>query len=349
MDRNPPPAAVEKFIEELYARGTTLGEDGVELKILPMSLAPERGGFLREMCRAERPAATIEIGMAYGLSTLFILQTLLESGIDRCAHTVMDPFQSSIFHDAGRRVIKEAGVEQLVDFHQDHSEYVLPRLLREGRRFDMAFIDGNHRFDHVFVDLFYIDRLLKPSGVVVLDDCFLNSVHFACRFVQTNYGYSAVAQYPSTSIALDDEVSPAAWRPSMRAMRKPTEPPPSSKFHFVRFYPLAAPQDPAEQNSPEQDSANQDLAKEDGTKGTGPATPAAEPSPRAMANRLRRDALMALEDGDRRAARAGFASALKLQPFHVKTYFRMLRTFFPQSMARVLSSPVRRRKLRARL
>jgi predicted O-methyltransferase YrrM len=339
MDRNPPPAAVEKFIEELYARGTTLGEDAVELKILPMSLAPERGGFLREVCRAERPAATIEIGMAYGLSTLFILQTLLESGIDRCAHTVMDPFQTSIFHDAGRRVIKEAGVEQLVDFHQDHSEYVLPRLLREGRRFDMAFIDGNHRFDHVFVDLFYIDRLLKPSGVVVLDDCFLNSVHFACRFVQTNYGYSAVAQYPPTSIALDDEVSPAAWRPSMRAMRKPTEPPPSSKFHFVRFYPLAAPQDPAEQNS----------AKEDGTKGIGPPTPPAEPSPRVMANRLRRDALMALEDGDRRAARAGFASALKLQPFHVKTYFRMLRTFFPQSMVRVLSSPVRRRKLRARL
>jgi hypothetical protein len=203
----------------------------------------------------------------------------------------------------------------------------------------MAFIDGNHRFDHVFVDLFYIDRLLKPSGVVVLDDCFLNSVHFACRFVQTNYGYSAVAQYPPTSIALDDEVSPAAWRPSMRAMRKPTEPPPSSKFHFVRFYPLAAPQDPAEQNS----------AKEDGTKGIGPPTPPAEPSPRVMANRLRRDALMALEDGDRRAARAGFASALKLQPFHVKTYFRMLRTFFPQSMVRVLSSPVRRRKLHERL
>jgi predicted O-methyltransferase YrrM len=136
-----------------------------------MSLAPERGGFLREVCRAERPAATIEIGMAYGLSTLFILQTLLESGIDRCAHTVMDPFQTSIFHDAGRRVIKEAGVEQLVDFHQDHSEYVLPRLLREPP-LRYGVYRRRHRFDHVFVDLFYIDRLLKPSGVVVLDDCF---------------------------------------------------------------------------------------------------------------------------------------------------------------------------------
>ncbi|HLJ43557.1 MAG TPA: hypothetical protein VKT12_05000, partial [Candidatus Binataceae bacterium] len=123
----------------------------------------------------------------------------------------------------------------------------------------------------------------------------------------------------------------------------PTEPPPSSKFHFVPFYPLAAPQDPVKQNSAEQNSA-----KENGIKDPGPATPRAEPSPRVMANRLRRGALMALEDGDRRAARAGFASALKLQPFHVKTYFRMLRTFFPQSMVRALSSPARRRKLRAR-
>src|SRR5258708_28646268 len=125
MDRNPPPVAVEKFIEELYARGTTLGEDGGELKILPMSLAPERGGFLREVCRAERPAATIEIGMAYGLSTLFILQTLLESGIDGCAHTVMDPFQTSIFHDAGRRNIKEAGCRAPLACHQHHYSYAV--------------------------------------------------------------------------------------------------------------------------------------------------------------------------------------------------------------------------------
>ena len=124
-------------------------------------------------------------------------------------------------------------------------------MLREGRRFDLAFIDGNHRFDHVFVDLFYIDRLLKPSGVLVLDDCFLDSVHTASRFIQTNYGYSAIAQYPAGGSMLDDEVSPAKWRPMMRAMRKPVEPPPSSKFHFVRFYPLSARNGPAKEEAAE--------------------------------------------------------------------------------------------------
>ena len=328
MNKNPSPATLEKFIEELYASGVIQGEDGTELRILPMSLTPERGAFLRDVCRAERPGSTIEIGMAYGLSTLFILQTLLENSGTSCGHTVMDPFQTSTFHDAGRRAIREAGVEELVDFHQDYSEYVLPRLLREGRRFDLAFIDGNHRFDHVFVDLFYIDRLLKPSGMLVLDDCFLDSVHTACRFVQTNYGYSVVAHYPAGGSALDDEVSPAGWRPTMRAMRKPAEQAPRDKFHFVPFFPLPAPNTspvaPAKEAVPE--------------------ASATVPSRAATSNRLRHEALLALKNGDRGAARTGFVGALKLEPFHLKTYLRMLRTFFPPFMIRLFSSPARRQK-----
>jgi predicted O-methyltransferase YrrM len=327
MNRNP--AKLEKSIEELYARGTILGEDGTEFHILPMSLTPERGAFLRDVCRAERPQATVEIGMAYGLSTLFMVQTLLETGKESCKHTVMDPFQSGIFHDAGRRLVREAGVDRLIEFHQDSSEYVLPRLLREGRRFDLAFVDGNHRFDHVFVDLFYIDRLLKDSGMLVLDDCFLDSVHFACRFAQTNYGYTPVAQYPATSTLLDDEVSPARWRPTMRAMRKPAERVARDKFHFVPFFPLPAPNPPAPA-APAKDTAPEALAP--------------TPSRPATANRLRHQALLALENGERRAARAGFAGALRLEPFNLKTYLRMLRTFFPPSMIRLFSSPTRRRR-----
>jgi len=31
-------------------------------------------------------------------------------------------------------------------------------------------VDGNHRFDAVFVDLYYLGRLLRPGGVMFLDD-----------------------------------------------------------------------------------------------------------------------------------------------------------------------------------
>ena len=328
MDKNPRPATLEKFIEQLYARGIVQDEDGKEFEVFPTSLTPERGAFLRDVCRAERPGSTIEIGMAYGLSTLFIIQTLLENGASSCGHTVVDPFQTGRYGNAGRRVIREAGVDHLIDFHPDYSEYILPRLLREGRRFDLAFIDGNHHFDHVFVDLFYLDRLLKPWGLLVLDDCVLDSVHTVCRFAQTNFGYSVVAQFPAESSTLDDEISPAHWRPMMRAMRKPAaEQVPKDEFYSVPFLAPPAPNGPAGE-PPAKDTCHEASPRE---------------APVARANRLRHDALTALERGDRSAARAGLVDALKLDPLHLKTYLRVLRTFFPPSMIRLLSSPTRRR------
>jgi hypothetical protein len=169
---------------------------------------------------------------------------------------------------------------------------------------------------------------LKDSGMLVLDDCFLDSVHFACRFAQTNYGYTPVAQCPPEASLLDDAVSPARWRPTMRAMRKPAERVARDKFYFVPFFPLPAPNAPAPQAA---------------AKDAGPEAPAALPSRAAAANRLRHEALRALAAGDRRAARHGFVGALKLEPFHLKTYLRLMRTLFPPSISRRLSSPTRRR------
>jgi hypothetical protein len=45
-------------------------------------------------------------------------------------------------------------------FYHAPSDEVLPRLCAQHERFDFAFIDGNHRFDYVLVDFFYIDKLL---------------------------------------------------------------------------------------------------------------------------------------------------------------------------------------------
>jgi hypothetical protein len=41
---------------------------------------------------------------------------------------------------------------------------VPPRLLAAGRRFDLAVVDGNYRFDAVYIDLRYPRRLLGPAG-----------------------------------------------------------------------------------------------------------------------------------------------------------------------------------------
>jgi GNAT superfamily N-acetyltransferase len=88
------------------------------------------------------------------------------------------------------QILEEAGVRELVAFYAEESQVVLPRLLTEGREFDLAFIDGNHRFEGVFLDLFYSGRLLKEGGVVFVDDTQLPGIRRAVNFYIANLGWA---------------------------------------------------------------------------------------------------------------------------------------------------------------
>jgi len=54
---------------------------------------------------------------------------------------------------------------------------------------DAAFVDGSHIFHNVFVDLFFIRELVRPGGLVVLDDCRWPSVATAARYFEINTGW----------------------------------------------------------------------------------------------------------------------------------------------------------------
>jgi Tfp pilus assembly protein PilF len=55
---------------------------------------------------------------------------------------------------------------------------------------------------------------------------------------------------------------------------------------------------------------------------------------RYTASTLRYQGLIALREGRRADARRYFRQALRVDPSHVKTYFRMVRTFLPQALVR---------------
>ena len=78
----------------------------------------------------------------------------------------------------------------MVEHHAEKSEIVLPRFVDEARSFDLAFVDGNHRFDGVFVDLFYLGRLVRKGGIIFLDDYQLPGVARAVSFFASNLGWT---------------------------------------------------------------------------------------------------------------------------------------------------------------
>ncbi len=165
-------------------------KDGSKHDVRTVSISPGEGEALSRWVLRENAARTIEIGLAYGFSTLHICDGLLRSGHRDPKHVALDPFQAGRFANCGLQVLEEAGVGSFLEYHGEMSQLALPSFVKEGRHFDLAFVDGNHRFDSVFLDLFYLGRLLPKGGVVILDDYDLAGIHRAVSFFLTNLNWS---------------------------------------------------------------------------------------------------------------------------------------------------------------
>jgi predicted O-methyltransferase YrrM len=154
-----------------------------------VSLPAGDSDVLRDLLLAERPVTVIEIGLAYGSSALAIAEALVATGSGDARHLIIDAYQE-LFHGSGWAAITGAGLAGLCCLIAERSQIALPRLLADGFVADAAFVDGSHIFHNVFVDLFYLRELVRPGGLVILDDCSYPSVATAVRYFEVNTGWT---------------------------------------------------------------------------------------------------------------------------------------------------------------
>ncbi len=153
--------------------------------------------LLYRQVSATRATQAIEVGMAFGISTLCLCDALcrttpLQTG-KRPHLVVMDPFQhGSIWQGVGLDQVRSAGFGDMVEFHERTSHAVLPELAAKEYRIEFAFIDGSHMFDQALIDFFYVDQMLESGGVIVFDDVGLQSINAVVRFVLANRAYELV-------------------------------------------------------------------------------------------------------------------------------------------------------------
>jgi len=182
---------VRLVIEGLVRAGTAVApSEGTRHSLFPIAISAAEGEALGKWVTREGAKRTIEVGLGYGTSALFIGEALLSSGDANARHVAVDPHQATRFADCGLQFLDDAGLRELVEFHAEESQIALPRFLAEGRSFDLAFVDGNHRFDGVFLDLVYLGRLLRAGGIAFVDDYQLPAVSRAASFCMTNLGWT---------------------------------------------------------------------------------------------------------------------------------------------------------------
>lgn len=192
---------------------------------------PERDcDALRDLLIAEGVETVVEIGLAYGSSALAIGEALISTGARRPLHVVIDPLHATEWSNVGWELLRSAGLDSIAKLVLQASSVALPQLVAEGFTADAAFVDGSHRFHEVFVDLYFLRKIVRPGGIIVLDDHWWPSVRTAEHYFEVNMGWRAVAG------AFDGHATdPETGRTRLRALRLPN---PQFEPAFERFRPF---------------------------------------------------------------------------------------------------------------
>ena len=183
------------IIQEIFEKRTTQSVDGKTVNVLGQISAQE-GELIRRCIEEIKAEVSVEVGLAFGTSAMFICEYLKKTPNTR--HYVMDPFQmyDASYGGIGLNNLKKSGYGDFVEFMDKPSQLALPELEQRKVIVDFAFIDGWHTFDHTLVDFFFTDRILKKGGIIILDDTDWPAVKKLVSFINTNRSYEFIEGTP---------------------------------------------------------------------------------------------------------------------------------------------------------
>lgn len=167
---------------------------------LHSSINFEEGNFIKNLIIKNKCFNVLEVGMAYGISSIFIITSiynLYKKSKKKGFLLSIDPNQSTQWENIGLYHIKKLKLQNFHKFIEKKSYEALP-LLIDKYNFDLIFIDGFHTFDYTLIDIFYSIKLLKKNGLLLIDDALHYGVSKAIRYIENNYYFLKRLESPKT-------------------------------------------------------------------------------------------------------------------------------------------------------
>jgi hypothetical protein len=147
--------------------------------------------------RSIRPRLVMETGVAYGVTSAYILQALEDNGLGRLVSIDLPPL--------GPRARRWIG--SLVPDHLRHrwdlnigpSQKLLPELVQRAGKVDMFVHDSLHTYAHMRWEFATVWHALQPGGVLIADDISGNRAFEECLQYGVE-GWTAIRQEEKDSM-----------------------------------------------------------------------------------------------------------------------------------------------------
>ena len=197
------PEPFRSALLSMYAGESQLGVDGEKHSLdVATGIGPAEGMWIYELCRQVKPQATLEIGLAYGFSTLYFLAALTENSNGR--HTSVDPCQLSApgrWAGIGLAQGRSLGGERF-RFIEERSFAALTHFSDNSECFDIIFLDGRHFFDFALTEFTLSAELCSLGGYIILHDMWLPAIQRAAAFICANRTDFKYVETPVANMAV---------------------------------------------------------------------------------------------------------------------------------------------------
>ena len=119
-------------------------------------------------CRGLRPAVVVETGVAYGLTTRFVLQALALNGEGELWSVDLPPLGFDA--DAQVGVLVPPELRPRWHLYRGPSRRVLPELVSSLSRVDIFIHDSLHTYANMRAEFQALWPVLRPGGILIADD-----------------------------------------------------------------------------------------------------------------------------------------------------------------------------------
>ena len=198
---------MNKLACEILEQGSVRHPDGHEIP-LHSNTSLGQGEFLVRQIREIGANVTLEIGLAYGISALFICDEIHQS--PGAKHYAIDPYQlTDSWSGLGLEHLTRAGLRDVCDFRNDLAENVLPQLAQDGVQLDFAYVDAGKRMDNVLIYTHYLTRMSRIGGRIAYDDVCYPGIRKALRYLVQQKHFRVAATWSPSSPSLSRRM--AKW------------------------------------------------------------------------------------------------------------------------------------------
>jgi len=137
------------------------------------------------LCRQLKPRLVVETGVAYGVTSAYILQAFADNGYGELSSIDLPPLADDAKSYVGYFIPQE--LRGRWKLHLGPASRLLPSVLHETGEIDLFVHDSLHTYAHMKWEFETALRSLRPGGVIIADD------------IEGNRAFEGITRHPAVA------------------------------------------------------------------------------------------------------------------------------------------------------